>query len=357
MSLWCDKYRPKSFKDLDYGLDQAKKLARMVGQGDFPHLLVYGPNGAGKKTRVNCILRELYGSGIEKMRLERHEFETPSKKKIEIHSSASIYHIEICPADAGNNDRVVIQELVKEVAGTRQINSEKQKQFKVIVITEANRLSKDAQHALRRTMEKYMACCRLILLTESISKLIPALRSRCLGIRVQAPVTEDVVNVISKVFKQEVYECTDKQKNNIAKLADRNMRKALLLSEVCKVKGLRDENPPEYDWETYLKETARKIIEQQSPNQVLVVRTRLYELLVRLIPPNVIFRQLFYHLNKACAESQMKARLAKVAAEFEHRCNLGSKPIYHLEAFVTRFMADYKSFNDQFTEDFDDDDF
>jgi len=68
----------------------------------------------------------------------------------------------------------------------------------------------------------------------------------------------------------------------------------------------------------------------------------------------------------------MKARLAKVrillifffifefflgAAEFEHRCNLGSKPIYHLEAFFTRFMADFKSFNDQFTDDFDDDDF
>jgi len=73
--------------------------------------------------------------------------------------------------------------LVKEIAGTRQINSKEQKSFKVIIISEANRLSKGAQHALRRTMEKYMAQCRLILLTESISKLIPALRSRCLGIR------------------------------------------------------------------------------------------------------------------------------------------------------------------------------
>ena len=94
-------------------------------------MLVFGPNGAGKKTRVNCILRELYGGGVEKMKLDRHEFLTASKKKIEIHSAASNYHIEICPADAGNNDRVVIQELVKEVAGTRQINSEKQKSFKV----------------------------------------------------------------------------------------------------------------------------------------------------------------------------------------------------------------------------------
>lgn len=97
MSLWCDKYRPKTFKELDYGVDQAKKLERMVTEGDFPHLLVFGPEGAGKKTRVNCILRELYGNGVEKLRLERHEFMTQSKKKIEIHSSSSNYHIEICP--------------------------------------------------------------------------------------------------------------------------------------------------------------------------------------------------------------------------------------------------------------------
>ena len=45
----------------------------MVNEGDFPHLLVFGPNGAGKKTRVNCILRELYGNGVEKLKLERHE--------------------------------------------------------------------------------------------------------------------------------------------------------------------------------------------------------------------------------------------------------------------------------------------
>ena len=64
----------------------------------------------------------------------------------------------------------------------------------------------------------------------------------------------------------------------------------MLLAEVCHVKGVTDGAPPEYDWEIYLKETARKIIEQQTPSQVLLVRSRLYELLVRLIPPNIIFQ-------------------------------------------------------------------
>ena len=48
MSLWCDRYRPKTFKELDYNLKQAKQLQRMVKEGDFPHLLVWGTNGAGK---------------------------------------------------------------------------------------------------------------------------------------------------------------------------------------------------------------------------------------------------------------------------------------------------------------------
>ena len=62
----------------------------------------------------------------------------------------------------------------------------------VLVLNEVDKLSKEAQHSLRRTMEKYSAACRLILCCNSASKVIEAVRSRCLNIRINSPSRDDV---------------------------------------------------------------------------------------------------------------------------------------------------------------------
>ena len=65
--LWVDKHRPLTLEKMDYLKDQATQLGRLAASGDLPHLLFYGPSGAGKKTRVMALLRAMFGSGVEKV--------------------------------------------------------------------------------------------------------------------------------------------------------------------------------------------------------------------------------------------------------------------------------------------------
>ncbi|CAG2190862.1 replication factor C subunit 3-like [Mytilus galloprovincialis] len=346
MSLWVDKHRPTSLHKLDFHKEQAAHLKKLVQGGDFPHLLVYGPSGAGKKTRIMCLLREMYGSGVEKLRIENHTFTTPSNKKIEISTISSNYHIEVNPSDVGNQDRVVIQELIKTVAQVNQLETSTQKDFKVVILTEVDRLTKDAQHALRRTMEKYMSTCRLILCCNSTSKVIPAIRSRCLGVRVPAPSIEEICQVLQNICKKESLNLPSELARRIAEKSNRNLRRAVLMCEACRVQQQNftaDQEVTEPDWELYLKETAQLIAQQQSPKRLLEVRGRLYELLTHCIPPDVIIKGLLQELISNC-DGQLKTEVVQTAAYYEHRLQMGQKAIYHLEAFVAKFMAIYKRF-------------
>uniref|UniRef100_A0A8D3BUU6 Replication factor C subunit 3 n=1 Tax=Scophthalmus maximus TaxID=52904 RepID=A0A8D3BUU6_SCOMX len=313
MSLWVDKYRPTSLGKLDFHKEQATQLRNLVQCGDFPHLLVYGPSGAGKKTRIMCLLRELYGAGVEKLRIEHQTIVAPSKKKIEINTIASNYHLEVNASDAGNQDRVVIQELIKTVAQSQQIQTSTQREFKVVLLTEVDRLTKDAQHALRRTMEKYMSTCRLILCSTSTSRVIGPIRSRCLAIRIPLPSTEEVCSVLTSVCKKEGLLLPPELAKNISEKSGRNLRKALLMCEACRVQ------------------------------QLLEVRARLYELLTHCIPADIVMKGLVTELLSNC-DGQLKTEVAHMAAYYEHRLQLGNKAIYHLEAFTAKFMAIYKKF-------------
>jgi replication factor C subunit 3/5 len=199
--------------DLSYHSDVTERLRALVSNpGTMPHLFFYGPSGSGKKTRIATVLRELYGPGAEKLKLDKRTFTTPTKRVVEINLITSNYHIELSPGDAGLNDRFVVQEVVKEMASNKNIISAAsmmgptsgadttttttkptgRADFKTVVLMDCDQLSRQAQAALRRTMEKYSTSCRLILCCNSQSKVIEPVRSRCLGIRVAAPTVIEV---------------------------------------------------------------------------------------------------------------------------------------------------------------------
>ncbi|THC88450.1 hypothetical protein EYZ11_012104 [Aspergillus tanneri] len=297
MALLVDKLRPRSLDTLSYHHELSARLKSLAQSGDFPHLLVYGPSGAGKKTRVIATLKELYGSGVEKIKIDARIFQTTSNRKLEFNIVSSIYHLEITPSDVGNYDRVVVQELLKEIAQTQQVDLSAKQRFKVVVINEADHLTRDAQAALRRTMEKYSPNLRLILLANT-------------------------------------------------KESGRNLRRALLMFEsvYAQSEKVSDNTPvPPPDWEALISLIAEEILAERSPARLLQVRSRLYDLLTHCIPPTTIIKTLTFKLI-AKVDDALKPDVIRWSAFYEHRIKQGSKVIFHLEAFVAKFMRIYESY-------------
>ena len=73
---------------------------------------------------------------------------TPDKSVLAaVDPAASVYHLEITPSDVGNYDRVVVQDLLKEVAQTQQVDLSAKQRFKVVVINEADHLTRELTEA------------------------------------------------------------------------------------------------------------------------------------------------------------------------------------------------------------------
>ncbi|TIB72211.1 DNA clamp loader, partial [Wallemia mellicola] len=342
-SLYVDKYRPKSLDELDYHHDITNRIRSLARSGDFPHLLFYGPSGAGRKTRIMCTLRELFGQGVEKLeqlKIDQRVFLTPSNRKLDVNIVQSNYHIEITPSDVGQYDRIIIQDILKEIAQTQQIDANAKHKFKVVIINEADQLSRDAQAALRRTMEKYMANLRIILCAQTTSKIISPIRSRCLLMRIPAPQPEQMTIVLNHVAKKERFQIPDDVAQQIGKEATGNLRKALLVLEAMRMQSPNfdmDIQIAKPDWQSYTISVAKDITSDPSPEGLLKVRGKVYELITHCIPPTLILKTLLEVILNMVDDS-IRADLIYWAAFYEHRMRQGSKQIFHLEAFIAKTM-------------------
>ena len=356
--MFHDKYRPRNLDELDIHPHLTERLRRLAHSEEFPHLLFYGPSGAGKQTRITAMLQELFGSGVTKIKAENKTFRKPSGAPFELCTLSSNYHFEVKPSDVGLYDRIVVRDMIKEIAQSAPIPTLGSSSgasgsnagcsanyFKVIVLREVDSLTREAQQALRRTMEKYMSTCRLILCCESISKLLEPLRSRCLPIRVASPDDEQVAKVLRAVAKREKLQLPENMCKKLVEAARGNLRVALLMFETSRVQRypfVDTQIVEKPHWESFIEGIADDCLREQSPKQVLEVRNKLYELIVNCIPPSVILTTLVSALLSRVQNESLQRSITKYSSHFEHRLHLGNKWIFHLEAFVARFMSLYK---------------
>lgn len=392
--LWVDKYRPATLHALDtVHAALTPRLQRLADSpADLPHLLLYGPSGAGKRTRARALLRAIFGAGVERTKVEHRTFNleqassSSSARQVELTTVSSAHHIELNPSDAGYNDRLVVQAVIKEIAASRPLEVSSSSEsamtttrlragnsasatpppttttttttttmaanFKVVLLHEVDQMSRDAQQALRRTMEKYSRTCRLILVADSATRVLDPLRSRCLGIRVPAPTHDEIVATLRHVARRERLDATRSNVpeaflRRVAACSERNLRRALLAFEASKVAQFPfGEQQPvaRADWRAVCADVGALILQEQSPSALLKVRGKLYELLTHCIPAEVVMREVLMHALLAKVDQAMAVDLCAWAAYYEHRLQTGGKAILHLEAFAAKVMMVYKAY-------------
>ena len=152
---WVEKYRPKSLEDLISHKDIISTIQRFINEDKLPHLLFYGPPGTGKTSTILAVAKQLYA---------------PQE-----------FHSMVLELNASDDRGIgIVREQILGFSSTRTIFKSK---FKLVILDEADAMTKDAQNALRRIMEKYTENTRFCLICNYLTGIIDAIQSRCTRFR------------------------------------------------------------------------------------------------------------------------------------------------------------------------------
>lgn len=112
----------------------------------------------------------------------------------------------------------------------------------------------------------------------------------------------------------------------------------------CRSEKVTDSTPiPPADWEALIAQIAKEIMDEHTPARILQVRSKLYDLLTHCIPPTTILKTLTFKLL-ALIDDGLKGEVVQWSAFYEHRIKTGTKVIFHLEAFVAKFMRIFEMY-------------
>lgn len=197
--IWVDKYRPKKFNEIIGQEHFIKRIKSFLESKNLPHLLFAGIPGTGKTTTALVVAEELYGE----------------------HGTKGNF-LELNASDDRGID--VIRHQIKEFAKLKSLASVP---YKIICLDEADSLTKDAQQALRRTMERYSATCRFILSCNEMSKIIDPIQSRCVIFKFKPLREKDLIELIVRIEKEEKIIVEQDAKDLLVQISEGDLRKLL----------------------------------------------------------------------------------------------------------------------------------
>jgi replication factor C subunit 3/5 len=346
--LWVEKYRPKSFEELK-GRDDLVAMLKSYSLENVPHLLFHGQLGHGKRTIIHSLINHLYGE-MQEPALKTTEIVGSTGKAIEISYLESGGYIEISPSDYNYQDRVVIQSVIKQMVQSRPIfgflSGKASMSLRFIVINDGEDLSRDAQAALRRTIERYSENVRIILICNELSNIIEPIRSRCVCFRVPGLTDEAICTHMNTILKKESRFLSEGSLLEIVKVSSGNMLKAIcLLESTCSSleshsskRAKTNGGITKLEWEKKIELIVSYMRGQQSTEILMKIRAELYELLVSCVPPKMILIELVRHLI-SCVKVELFPKICHLGSLYDERLRLGTKGIIHLEGFVTAVLV------------------
>lgn len=197
--MWTEFFRPNSLDDVIGQQEIVERLKQFSRRADFPHMLFSGPPGIGKTTCAEAIINEIF---------------TPSDR------TANVKRLNASD-DRGIN---VVREDIKNFA--RVLPSGKAK-FKLIILDEADQMTSEAQHALRRTMENFNEITRFILICNYSSRIISPIQSRCAIFRFKSLTKEEVSEYLSSIAKKKKLNIDKEAIEALYQSSEGDMRQAI----------------------------------------------------------------------------------------------------------------------------------
>jgi Cdc6-like AAA superfamily ATPase len=131
----------------------------------IPHLLFHGKSGTGKRTIVNQFIREILDH--DQKRIENNVLYV---------NCAHEKGIQFIRCEIKNFARINVQYVIPKTQ--TQTPKSKNELFKIIVLQNADKLTIDAQSALRRSIEIYSNNTRFFIIVENIQKILNPILSR-----------------------------------------------------------------------------------------------------------------------------------------------------------------------------------